>query len=159
MQVFNAVSLLNGGRSCGYTADRECLLDFAFDKARMILLGEQLIIRPTGGDKGLSIGLYPLGTELSPLVTNGYNPLSIGLSPLATQGDNPIIAVNNPNWNNSTTVFESNVWQNSPQNLPPSKQLEAWLTGRPMIFGNTLRANLRLRSLNDLEQGNTVQPY
>ncbi len=72
---------------------------------------EQLIIPPINGDKGLSIGLYPLGTELSPLVTNGYNSLSIRLSPLVTKGDNLIIAVKGPNWNRSTPVSESDVWQ------------------------------------------------
>ncbi len=49
---------------------------------------EQLIIPPINGDKGLSVGLYPLGNQLSPLVTNGDNVLSSQLYPLVTNGDN-----------------------------------------------------------------------
>ncbi len=37
--------------------------EYEYDEDRNALMPEQLIIPPTGGDKGLSVGLYPLTTS------------------------------------------------------------------------------------------------
>ncbi len=61
--------------------------EYEYDEDRNAFMPEQLIIPPINGDKGLSAGLCPLGTQLSPLVANGDNVLSSQLYPLVTNGD------------------------------------------------------------------------